>query len=169
MKVSETTYTVNKFGNLHIPKTVLQRMGLHAGNHVRVAYITDDDEKNVYCEFLLSADSIDAVESSEQISVPTKLMRQAKLAENVDIQVICVNGAIVLCSDDALTSEELQIVLDGLDSTVRITEQLSTDPNKALYALRGSTDAMKGANDGNEERKNDCSTGNSGEADLCSC
>ena len=58
MMISENSYTINQHGNLKIPSRELIAMGLFAGMHVRVAFLTEDGEKNTFCEFLLTKNSL---------------------------------------------------------------------------------------------------------------
>ena len=51
--ITELVYTVNKQGSLKIPKDAIREMGLQAGDHVRVAFLSTDGEKNDYCELMI--------------------------------------------------------------------------------------------------------------------
>ena len=61
MYISESVFTIGDAGALEIPAAVLREMGLHAGDPVRVAYLTHDGQQNSFREFLLSANSLDSV------------------------------------------------------------------------------------------------------------
>ena len=53
MQILEMTFTVDKRGGMKIPPPVLAKMGLAAGSHVRVAYLTHDGTTNTFCELML--------------------------------------------------------------------------------------------------------------------
>ena len=59
MKILEATLTVRDSGNLVFPAAILQKMGLSVGDHVKVAYLTDDSKRNTFKEFLLTTDGVE--------------------------------------------------------------------------------------------------------------
>ena len=61
MQILEMTFTVDQRGGLKIPPSVLTRMGLAAGDHVRVAYLTHDGAANTFCELMLLPNAVDGV------------------------------------------------------------------------------------------------------------
>lgn len=127
MKISETTYTINNHGNLKIPASVLIAMGLFAGMHVRVAFLTEDGEKNTFREFLLAKNSLTEIDAEPRFQIPAELLRQAKIAEDADIQMIVVDGAILICQEPNLTVQELHAISDSLGLAVGMTEELPDD------------------------------------------
>lgn len=81
MQILETTFTVDKRGGMKIPASVLTKMGLAAGDHVRVAYLTDDGAANTFCELMLLPNAVDEIDpdKSGAIQIPVELMRQANI------------------------------------------------------------------------------------------
>lgn len=143
MKISETTYTVNKNGSLKIPSEAIQQMGLYPGSHVRVAYLTQDGEKNTFQEFLFSAHGIEKIESDDgMIKIPDTLLERSNLSGNTAVQIICLDGCIIICRDDQMSLEELSAVLDGLNASNELTEQLSTDFQMAQEQLADLTEDL---------------------------
>ena len=61
MYISELTFTVDRRGSIKIPASVLEKMGLHPGDNIRVAYLTQDGSANTFREFLLLPDTVVAV------------------------------------------------------------------------------------------------------------
>ena len=54
MNISEIKQKVNDKGALQISASVMQEMGLSAGDEVYVAYLTEDGARSLYCELYLS-------------------------------------------------------------------------------------------------------------------
>ena len=128
MKIVETTYTINKGGGLKIPSTDLKAMGLNAGEHIRVAYLSRDGIHNDNREFLLSGESIAEDGGEEaQISIPAALMEQAKIPQDADLQIVCGDGCIVIMRDSALSIDELTAVLSALETAEELATQMPTD------------------------------------------
>ena len=133
MKISEETYTVDSKGCLKIPSAHLQNMGMYPGEHIRVAYLADESEKNIFNEFLLT--NIDfAEENLEPVKfmLPVDLMRAANIESNTDIQISCIDGAIIISKEEALDVSALKELLSSLDIATdfltRIAENNITSP-----------------------------------------
>lgn len=128
MKIVETTYTINKGGGLKIPSTDLKAMGLNAGEHIRVAYLSRDGIHNDDREFLLSGESIAEDGGGEaQISIPAALMEQANIPQDADLQIVCCDGCIVIMRDSALSIDELTAILSALETAESLTDQMPMD------------------------------------------
>jgi antitoxin component of MazEF toxin-antitoxin module len=127
LKISDITFTVGRNGCLKIPATVLREMGLGPGSHVRVAYLTEDGLKNTFQEFLLSVDPLDSLSEEQQLRVPDHLLAQANISEDADLQMICLNGCIIICQDAALSTDELSSILESLKTAENISSILPTD------------------------------------------
>lgn len=129
MRISEETYTVNKNGGLRIPAAAITKMGLKAGEHVRVAYLTSDGQRNDYREFLLQNAEDDDAESIDgaKISIPAELLANAGISQNQDVKIACLDGLIMICRDTTLTDEELSAVLSGLRLADELTGEIPED------------------------------------------
>lgn len=137
MQIAEITCTIEKNGCLRIPADILQQMGLGPGEHIRVAYLTDQSQQNIFREFMLSGDPLDQLDDSGgSIAVPEELMNQAGIPMNVDIQVICAPGAIILAQEPVLDLEEMKKVLESLNIASDILEQLPEDAEDAIEVLQ---------------------------------
>lgn len=136
MEILEIPCTVGKSGCLKIPADIIRQMGLDPGDHIRVAYLTDQSQKNIFREFLLTADPLKQAEDSRRITVPEELMEQAGIPMNTDIQVICAPGAIIITQDPMLDIEGMKKVLESMDIASEILEQLPEDAEDAIYALQ---------------------------------
>lgn len=136
MMLSETTYTVSQYGTLKISRKAISEMGLQPGDTVRVAYLTNDGQANIFREFMLTKDGVDSEEEEGRIAIPATLLKQAGIPENADVQVICVDGAIVLCADPSLNTEDLEKLLHSLDIATNLLSQLPDNAEDAIRALR---------------------------------
>lgn len=130
MQISETVFTINDNGSLIIPDTVLREMGLGPGSHVRVAYLTHDGQQNSFREFLLSANPLDELTEEQQIKVPGHILEDANIPAGADLQILCLDGCIVICQDSALSPDELVSVLEQLQAADELTFTLSGDPEQ---------------------------------------
>jgi len=136
MTIIETTYTVSQHGTLKISRKAISGMGLQPGDTVRVAYLSDDGQANIFREFLLTKDGIDAATADGQIAIPTDLLEQAGIPQNADVQVIYGNGAIVLCPDPCLDVENLEKLLHSLEIAADLLSQLHSEPDEAIEAFQ---------------------------------
>lgn len=136
MKISETTFTVSMHGTLKIPRQTMAEMGLYPGDSVRVAYLSEDGEANTFQEFLLTKNGFDSTEEDARIAIPTALLKQAGLPESADVQVVCGNGAIILCADPLLHAEALEEILSALGIATDILSQLPGVADTAIEMLR---------------------------------
>ena len=116
MQILEMTFTVDKRGGMKIPPPVLAKMGLAAGSHVRVAYLTHDGTTNTFCELMLLPNEADGAspDDDSSIRIPMELMRQANIPQDADLQIACLDGCIVISRDTGLQPEELSSILDRL-------------------------------------------------------
>lgn len=114
MQILETTFTVSRNGSLKIPAAVLKEMGLNPGSHVRVAYLTHDGQKNSFQEFLLTANPLERLSDEQQFRVPNHLLQQSNIPLDADLQIICLNGLLVICQDAAMSAGELAAILKSL-------------------------------------------------------
>lgn len=145
MKISETTYTINKHGNLKIPANELIAMGLHAGMHVRVAFLTEDGETNTFREFMLTKNSLDEVEAEQSVLIPNELLKQAKIPDDADVQIFTVDGAIAICREPALNHGELYGLLRTLSYAAGLADELPENLIAAQEQLENAlTEFMEG-------------------------
>lgn len=137
MYISELTFTVDRRGSIKIPASVLEKMGLHPGDNIRVAYLTQDGSANTFREFLLLPDTVDESGATEDhaIQIPTQLMGQANIPSDSDLQIACLDGALVIFRDNGLRTWELQPVLDGLRAAEDLTSMMSGDAQQTLAQL----------------------------------
>lgn len=150
VRVLECTFTVGNNGALKIPSSVLREMGLIPGDHVRIAYLTKDGQQNSYQEFLLSADPLDKLSDEQQIQVPDHLLADANIPTNADLQIICLDGCIVICQDSALSSDELASVLEQLQVAGELTSPLSRNPEQMQEQLEELINRYQEGADPNE-------------------
>ena len=128
MQILEATFTIGNSGSFKIPATVLKKMNLFPGDHVRVAYLTKDGQQNTFHEFFLSSDSMDGISEDCKFSVPSDLLEKAKIPENADLQIFCLNGCLLICQDTAFNLTDLRSILENLQTAEDIAYSLPIDP-----------------------------------------
>lgn len=136
MQLSEITFTVSHNGSLKIPASVLQKMGLLPGNHVRIAYLTQDGQHNSFQEFLLSSDSLEELSDENRFHIPDHLLRQSNIPTDADLQIICLDGLLIICQDTALSSDELGVVLECLRDADSLVGGLPVEVPRAQAQLK---------------------------------
>ena len=133
MKISELRLSLDINGELIIPTELLREMELFPMDSVYLAYLTRDGLKNEYQEFLLSPQPLEELGEEGKIVIPSSLLEQARIAPDGDIQILCLNGAILLCEDSVLDRQDLELLLQQLQSTSDIITSL---PDRAESAIR---------------------------------
>lgn len=134
MKLIEESFLLTSDGVLQIPAATMKDMGLHPGDEVTVAYLAGNENQNLFREFYIGSLQ-DADGEATRIGIPTELLQNANIAPGDDLNIICLDGCILLCRDALLNEQELYEVLDALDITTDIFDQLAPDPEEALAQL----------------------------------
>ena len=111
-------------------------MGLIAGQTVFVAYITDGGLINQYQEFVVSATTVSALGVSPQIIIPQLLLERANIGPEAEVQVTCMEGAIIITGDTALSEIELKEVVDRLQAANDLSEYMGTEYDTAEGGAR---------------------------------
>ena len=91
-------------------------------------------------EFLITAEGIQSQNEEQRIAIPNQLLQQANIPEDADIQVICLDGVLVIACDSGMNQDELADVLDSLWSANDIITRLPPDPETAWEHLKNFTD-----------------------------
>lgn len=104
-------------------------MGLLPGQNVFVAYIADDDLANQYSEFTVSSVSLSEMDCSQRIAVPQPLLEEAGIDPDGEVQVICIEGAIIIAEDSTLNEDELSEVVDRLRAANDLAQQFANEPD----------------------------------------
>ena len=136
MKISELRLNVSREGELVIPAEVLCEMGLFPSNSVYLAYLTRDGMKNIYQEFLLTSRPVGDLEEEGKIIVPSSLLEQANIPSDGDIQILCLNGVILLFEDSTLSKQDLDLLLQQLRFTSELTAVLPDQAHSAIQQLK---------------------------------
>lgn len=97
-----------------IPADDLAEMGLTAGQKVVVAYIADDGMVNRYEEFAISAVSLSELNDVQQISIPNALLQEAGIDPDCELQITCIEGAVIIAEDTSMNEEELYELIERL-------------------------------------------------------
>ena len=145
MKIAEMTFTVDSHGNVKIPAAVLSKMGLAPGDHVRVAYLTPDGVANPFCEFMVSSVFTDesGLADNDEIRIPAQLMAPANIPADADLQVACLNGALLICRDTGLQPQELCGILEGLQAAEDLSAMLPQEAQQALLQLEQTISTIR--------------------------
>ena len=143
MIISELESAIGPDGALLIPANEIEQMGLRPNDSVYIAYIADDAFKNRYREFLVSPSSIEALEEAAQISIPEELLRDANIPKDADVQIICIDGAVILCQESALHSDDLAQILQSLGIAVDLADSLPQDAQTAIESLHQHIDSFE--------------------------
>lgn len=122
-----------------IPTGDLSEMGLTAGQNVFVAYITDGELINQCQEFVVSAAPLSELGVSQQITIPQILLEQANIDPEAEVQVTCMEGAIIITGDTALSEIELKEVVDRLQAANDLSEYMGTEYDTAEGGARDDT------------------------------
>ncbi len=113
---------------------IIAQMGLSPNDSVFISYITDDGLCNQFREFMLSPHSFDEEETT-YLSIPTALLSEANIPENAKIEIICLDGAVILCREKALSSEDMLQILNSLDIALDLSFCVPDDPEAAQEYL----------------------------------
>lgn len=145
LQISELGFSVSADGSLLIPASVLKEMGVKAGATVQVAYLTHDGLTNTFQEFMLSSIAVDEpdAEGDDSIRIPMRLMAQANIPEDADLQIACFNGGILICQDTGLQPQELCGILEGLQAAEKSASMLSGNVRQALFQLEQMTNTTQ--------------------------
>ena len=123
MMISELTYKVDLTGELIVPAEIISEMGLGAGDTVHIAYISNDGISNDYREFLLSESGIGNSDVDDQtIQIPSQLLEQANIPAESDLQIVCLDGIIMICRITSFAIGELEEILQRLKKAQQFTD-----------------------------------------------
>lgn len=131
MEITEITLSATDSGVI-IPKAVLEEMEIHSGESVYVVYFS----KVKINEFLIMPHSISDAEQELRIQIPTELLSEAQIDEGSDIAAACLNGAILLVSENSLESENLNSLLESLQICNGILENVPENTEEAIIELK---------------------------------
>lgn len=143
MQISEITLTVGKNGKLKVPVSLLKVMGLGPGDHIRVAYLTNDGTTNIFKEFLLAPEEIPDYTDEQRIVIPLRLLQQAQISPDSDIQIICLDGALIIGTESELNINELKAVLEGISAAVDVTDNLPSDTVSLCAQLQNTIEDLR--------------------------
>lgn len=137
LQISELEFSISKNGSLLIPSSVLKGMGLEVGATVQVAYLTHDGITNTFQEFMLSSNAADEPdgEGDDSIRIPMRLMVQANISEDADLQIVCFDGCIAILRDASLQPGELRSVLEAMQKAEGLVSALPSEMHQVLPAL----------------------------------
>ena len=131
LQIAEILLQVDENGELKIPADLLQEMGLSPGATAYLVYLTDSCQ-----ECFLSPNSLaQPIGEESKIRIPTSLLEQANLSPGQDIQIICLDGGIVLCGESCLSKNELRSLLEQLQTASQLAWALPEEAELLIQQL----------------------------------
>lgn len=129
MKIAELTLSIDQNGILQIPREAICEMGLKSGDVISAYYLTRDGMENSFQELVLYGDNSKLTNELTQntIQMPFELMEQANLSEQDDLQIVCLDGALLICRDTAPNTSELAEILAQLTTANGLASALPGD------------------------------------------
>lgn len=113
----------------------MRDMGLGPGSHVHISYLTLDGQHNSFQEFLLSANPLDNLSDEQQIRMPDHLLEQSNIPLDDDLQIISLDGMLLICRDTVLTSQEITAVSDSFQTAANPSNALPSEAKEALIQM----------------------------------
>lgn len=96
-------------------------------------------DEAIYHEFTVSSVSLSELDTPQQIAIPQQLLEQAGIDSNAEVQIACMDGAIIITGDTPLTEDELSEVVDRLravnDLTKHFPSELDTEEGGTGYSV----------------------------------
>lgn len=114
MNLIEDIFTIQTDGNLLIPKKYLEEFELSPGEEVTISFLTEDCQSNTYHE-LIAYPTHFGPNDMQTLFIPEDMLQEANLSTSVDLQIICLQKAIIIYEADRYTAEDLQDILGGLE------------------------------------------------------
>lgn len=114
MKLIEDMANVKQDGSLTLDGDYLSAIGLGPGDEINIAFMANGEGTNIFAEFLISP-AYDGVDSdANHIFIPHELLQRACILPYSDINIACVDGALVIYQSEGFDPTELSNVLDSL-------------------------------------------------------
>lgn len=120
IQVVEMEGRVNEKGCIEVPAVVFEQTGIQTGDEVKLLYLAEKegDYRNPSKEFILSGGNRNPVEMASgecqmDLKVPVELLADAGIPEDADLDVVCMEGRIVLLPSVEVSETEIpQEILD---------------------------------------------------------
>jgi hypothetical protein len=80
-----------------------------------------------YHEFTVSSVSLSELDTTQQIAIPQQLLGQAGIDSNAEVQIACIDGAIIITGDTPLTEDELSEVVGRLRAVNDLAEHFANE------------------------------------------
>ena len=132
MTLSELTCQIDPSGNLLIPSDVIRDIGLIPGDLIHIAYISKNGVTDDYQELLLTGTGIEGIDEGESsFHIPTRLLEQANIPADSDLQISFSDGLIVISRSSTLTPEDWNEVLEQMKKACEFAAYFRFDSNIA--------------------------------------
>lgn len=83
----------------------------------------------------MSANHLDELSDEQQLRVPDHILEDANIPANADLQILCLDGCIIICQDSALSPDELAAVLEQLQAADEMAFTLPESPEQIREQL----------------------------------
>lgn len=78
-------------------------------------------------KFTVSSVSLSELDTTQQIAIPQQLLGQAGIDSNAEVQIACIDGAIIITGDTPLTEDELSEVVGRLRAVNDLAEHFANE------------------------------------------
>lgn len=148
LQVVEMEGRVNEKGCIEVPAVVFGQTGISTGEAVKLLYMAEKegDYRNPSREFLLSKGNQNPAEKPSggqqmDLKIPAELLADAGIPEDADLDVVCMDGRIVLLPSEEMAALEIpQEILD-------ICEELGIPKEEVSIVLRTDGGEATGKNE----------------------
>lgn len=137
MMLHEIACEISNKGDLLIPAAIVEEMGLNAGDQIHIAYLSSDGISNDFREFLLTQEGAEQInEDQSSVQIPVQLLEQANIPAESDIQIMCLDGIIIIFRSTILNIQELNEVLNRLNKARQILDFYDFESDLSLLSGR---------------------------------
>ena len=78
-----------------------------------------------------------------KITIPSSLLQQANIFPDSDIQIVCLDGVLVIGTESKLNLSELTAVLEGISIVTDVTENLPADTDSLQLQLKDTINNLR--------------------------
>lgn len=123
MTLCEITFWISDRGELLIPAETIADMGLKPGDPIHVAYLSSDGASNEFREFLLTQNGMEQIgEDISSIQIPLQLLEQANIPSDADVQIMCLDGMLLICRSASLDLEDMKEIFQRLKKAQQFSD-----------------------------------------------
>lgn len=114
MKFIEDVINISQNGTLTLDSNYLSAMGLSPGDEINIAFMVNDERANAFAEFLISPAFDGSDDNTNHIFIPHELLINASILPYSDVNITCIDGAVVIYQSEGFDPSELSKLLSSL-------------------------------------------------------